>query len=151
MKYLLLCSALILSSVSGGYPTEFANQSADLDLATDGVLRSAFGFGGQKCSANSRVYVEREVKRLTGHTITDVVNQARMAWASYMLIYSDMEIIDLAEACGFGSQSRFYKVFRDHFGMPPARYRRQTRQASSAQESGSFFAIHTSPPGIADS
>ncbi|HZB02196.1 MAG TPA: aldehyde dehydrogenase family protein, partial [Actinomycetota bacterium] len=23
--------------------------------------RSAFGFGGQKCSANSRVYVEREV------------------------------------------------------------------------------------------
>ncbi|MDH5224835.1 MAG: aldehyde dehydrogenase family protein, partial [Actinomycetota bacterium] len=26
-----------------------------------GVLRSAFGFGGQKCSACSRVYVEREV------------------------------------------------------------------------------------------
>ena len=25
------------------------------------MLRSAFGFGGQKCSANSRVYVEREV------------------------------------------------------------------------------------------
>ena len=29
--------------------------------ATDGVLRSAFGFGGQKCSACSRVFVEREV------------------------------------------------------------------------------------------
>jgi|GEM_PF-3689007 len=32
MKYLLLSSALILSSVTGGYPTEFANQGADLDL-----------------------------------------------------------------------------------------------------------------------
>ena len=36
-------------------------KNADLDKATDGVLRSAFGFGGQKCSACSRVYVEREV------------------------------------------------------------------------------------------
>lgn len=95
-------------------------------------------------------HVEREVKRLTGHTITDVVNQARMAWASYMLIYSDMEIIDLAEACGFASQSRFYKVFRDHFGIAPAKYRKQIRQAPGSQETGSFFSIHTSPLGIAD-
>ena len=37
------------------------HEDADLDKATDGVLRSAFGFGGQKCSACSRVFVEREV------------------------------------------------------------------------------------------
>ena len=30
-------------------------------LAAEGVLRSAFGFSGQKCSACSRVYVERSV------------------------------------------------------------------------------------------
>ena len=35
--------------------------AADIDEATDGVMRSAFGFGGQKCSAASRVYVERPV------------------------------------------------------------------------------------------
>src|SRR6185295_7311017 len=34
---------------------------ADLDEAAEGVMRSAFGFSGQKCSANSRVYVERPV------------------------------------------------------------------------------------------
>jgi 1-pyrroline-5-carboxylate dehydrogenase len=45
----------------GGKNPAIVTKSADLDLATDGVLRSAFGFGGQKCSANSRVYVEREV------------------------------------------------------------------------------------------
>nr|MBA2702177.1 aldehyde dehydrogenase family protein [Chloroflexota bacterium] len=27
----------------------------------EGIMRAAFGFGGQKCSANSRVYVERPV------------------------------------------------------------------------------------------
>src|SRR5439155_26031215 len=34
---------------------------ADLEEAAEGIMRSAFGFGGQKCSANSRVYVERPV------------------------------------------------------------------------------------------
>src|SRR5437879_12833955 len=32
---------------------------ADLDKAAEGVVRSAFGYDGQKCSATSRVYVER--------------------------------------------------------------------------------------------
>ena len=45
----------------GGKNPVIVTKNADLDVATDGVMRSAFGFGGQKCSANSRVYVEREV------------------------------------------------------------------------------------------
>ena len=95
-------------------------------------------------------HVEREVKRLTGNTVTDVVNQARMAWASYMLIYSDIEVIDLVEECGFAGPSRFYRVFRDHFGIPPARYRKQMRLSVIPQETGPFFPIHIAPPGIGD-
>jgi 1-pyrroline-5-carboxylate dehydrogenase len=34
---------------------------ADLDAAVEGVARAAFGFGGQKCSAASRVYVQKQV------------------------------------------------------------------------------------------
>ena len=34
---------------------------ADLDKAVEGVLKSAFGFSGQKCSAASRVYVDESV------------------------------------------------------------------------------------------
>lgn len=34
---------------------------ADLDKAVKGVLNAAFGFQGQKCSATSRVYVEKTV------------------------------------------------------------------------------------------
>jgi 1-pyrroline-5-carboxylate dehydrogenase len=45
----------------GGKNPTIVSDKADLDKATDGVLRSAFGFGGQKCSANSRVYVHRSV------------------------------------------------------------------------------------------
>ena len=45
----------------GGKNPTIVTKNADLDKATDGVLRSAFGFGGQKCSACSRVFVERTV------------------------------------------------------------------------------------------
>ena len=45
----------------GGKNPAIVTASADLEEAAEGIMRSAFGFGGQKCSANSRVYVERPV------------------------------------------------------------------------------------------
>jgi 1-pyrroline-5-carboxylate dehydrogenase len=45
----------------GGKNPAIVTANADLDEAAEGVMRSAFGFDGQKCSANSRVYVERSV------------------------------------------------------------------------------------------
>ncbi len=45
----------------GGKNPTVVMASADLEAATDGVLRAAFGFSGQKCSACSRVYVERSI------------------------------------------------------------------------------------------
>jgi 1-pyrroline-5-carboxylate dehydrogenase len=47
----------------GGKNPAIVTRHADLDEAAEGVMRSAFGFDGQKCSANSRVYVERPVAR----------------------------------------------------------------------------------------
>jgi 1-pyrroline-5-carboxylate dehydrogenase len=45
----------------GGKNPAIVSRHADLDEAAEGVMRSAFGFSGQKCSANSRVYVQNEV------------------------------------------------------------------------------------------
>src|SRR5207244_10204619 len=48
----------------GGKNPAIVTASADLDKASDGVMRSAFGAQGQKCSACSRVYVQRDVRDL---------------------------------------------------------------------------------------
>jgi 1-pyrroline-5-carboxylate dehydrogenase len=48
----------IITEMGGKNPT-IVSANADLDKATDGVLRSSFGYTGQKCSACSRVLVER--------------------------------------------------------------------------------------------
>jgi 1-pyrroline-5-carboxylate dehydrogenase len=47
----------------GGKNPAIIAASADLDVATDGVLKSAFGLQGQKCSACSRIYVHSKVAR----------------------------------------------------------------------------------------
>jgi 1-pyrroline-5-carboxylate dehydrogenase len=47
----------------GGKNPAIVTRNADLEEAAEGVMRSAFGYDGQKCSANSRVYVERHVAR----------------------------------------------------------------------------------------
>jgi 1-pyrroline-5-carboxylate dehydrogenase len=49
-----------ITEMGGKNPT-IITAKADLGKAVEGVARSAFGFGGQKCSACSRVYVERAV------------------------------------------------------------------------------------------
>jgi 1-pyrroline-5-carboxylate dehydrogenase len=50
----------VLAEMGGKNPA-FVTRSADLNLATSGIARSAFGLQGQKCSAASKVYVERSV------------------------------------------------------------------------------------------
>jgi len=45
----------------GGKNAALVMESADLDAAAEGVMRSAFGLQNQKCSATSRVYAQRAV------------------------------------------------------------------------------------------
>src|SRR5256886_2687682 len=46
----------------GGKNPAIVTASADMDKAAIGVMRAAFGYGGQKCSACSRVLVDQGVK-----------------------------------------------------------------------------------------
>ncbi len=69
----------------GGKNPAIVSRKADLEEAAEGIMRSAFGFGGQKCSANSRVYVEKAVhddlvrmlvEKTEKITIGDPINRA---------------------------------------------------------------------------
>jgi len=44
----------------GGKNPVIVTKNADLEKAAEGVMKAAFGYGGQKCSACSRVYVQKE-------------------------------------------------------------------------------------------
>jgi 1-pyrroline-5-carboxylate dehydrogenase len=61
-------------SEMGGKNPAIVSASSDIEKASDGVLRAAFGFSGQKCSACSRVYVQKSIankflERLVAKTV----------------------------------------------------------------------------------
>jgi 1-pyrroline-5-carboxylate dehydrogenase len=51
----------ILLEMGSKNPT-IVSARADISKAVEGTVRAAFGYGGQKCSATSRIYVQNKVK-----------------------------------------------------------------------------------------
>ena len=45
----------------GGKNPVIVTKNANLEDAATGIVRSAFGLQGQKCSANSRIYIQKDV------------------------------------------------------------------------------------------
>jgi len=55
----------------GGKNPAIVSRNANLEDAATGILRSAFGLQGQKCSANSRIFVEAPVKDKLAQLLAD--------------------------------------------------------------------------------
>jgi len=93
--------------------------AAVLDPAVFVLGPAGFVEACHRCPA----YVSRSVSKYMGRTVTDVVNDARILYACQRLTTTRDEIVRIASDCGFSSLSHFYKVFSDHTGTPPGRYR----------------------------
>lgn len=52
----------VITAELGGKNPVIVTDSADINEAVEGVLKGAFGYSGQKCSATSRVYVHKAIK-----------------------------------------------------------------------------------------
>src|SRR5215216_3283822 len=52
---------LVIAELGGKNPV-IVTENADLDKAIEGILKATFGYTGQKCSACSRVYVQKSIK-----------------------------------------------------------------------------------------
>jgi 1-pyrroline-5-carboxylate dehydrogenase len=48
----------------GGKNPVIVTENADINNAAEGIIKAAFGYSGQKCSACSRVYVQKNIKKL---------------------------------------------------------------------------------------
>jgi 1-pyrroline-5-carboxylate dehydrogenase len=62
----------------GGKNPALVMASADLDKAADGIMRSAFGAQGQKCSACSRVYLSRTIRDEFVRLLVEKTKQIRI-------------------------------------------------------------------------
>ena len=62
----------------GGKNAAIVSRTADVETAALGVMRSAFGATGQKCSACSRVYVHRDVKAAFTERLVELTKQIKV-------------------------------------------------------------------------
>lgn len=49
----------------------------------------------------------------------------RLTEAAAMLADPDVDVLEVATRCGYGSQAAFTRAFRGRFGVPPGRFRRE--------------------------
>lgn len=66
---------------------------------------------------------ETAFRRVLGVSVNEYLLRYRLAQALHLLADSDAPILDIAFACGFGSASRFYGVFRERTGTTPRQFR----------------------------
>jgi len=59
----------------GGKNPAIVSRNADIEEAAIGIVRSAFGLQGQKCSACSRVYIEKPVYQQVLNRIVDLTKK----------------------------------------------------------------------------
>ncbi|WOO43619.1 AraC family transcriptional regulator [Rubellicoccus peritrichatus] len=76
-----------------------------------------------RIAGRSHEHVSRNCRHLMQTTPRDIVNQARIKWASMQLEISQKEIIEIAQECGFENLGHFYKLFKAHHQMTPRKYR----------------------------
>jgi len=56
--------------------------------------------------------------------LSDYLNRLRVEKASTMLLETDLLVSEISAACGFEDQSWFSKIFKNHTGISPCKYRR---------------------------
>lgn len=80
----------------------------------------------------SRRHVERLFRQNLGRSPARYYLELRLERARYLLLQSDMPIVDVAIACGFISASHFSKCYRSLFARSPQGDRRNATPADSA-------------------
>ena len=68
-------------------------------------------------------WLSREVKRKTGKTFTDLLQEKRLLTAAELLTTTDMTVLNVADAVGYDNVSYFHRIFKKQFTVSPKEYR----------------------------
>lgn len=73
----------------------------------------------------SPVSFNRLIKKRTGKTFTEYLNDTRIGYAARWLIEEDMSIAEIAFKCGFNNIANFNRVFKKSKSCTPSQYREE--------------------------
>ena len=77
--------------------------------------------------STNRTDLYKAVKAVTGKGVSEYIKEMKAEEAKRMLETSEEPIKKIVEICGFNTLSTFNRMFREHFKMSPAEYRKSNR------------------------
>lgn len=76
-----------------------------------------------KLSGYSAPIVIEAFRKYTGETVVSYLTKVKIDFAKNLLTSSDVTILDISLRLGFGSLSHFNRIFKEHTGFSPGKYR----------------------------
>ena len=68
-------------------------------------------------------WLSREIRRRTGRTFTELVQERRLNQAAWLLKNTRQRVSDIALSVGYENISYFHRIFASRFGLSPKKYR----------------------------
>jgi len=68
-------------------------------------------------------WLSKEIKRQTGKTYTELIQNKRLNQAAWLLTSTGMSVLDVALEVGYDNISYFHRIFQKKYGMTPRKYR----------------------------
>ena len=69
--------------------------------------------------------ISRIIKRHTGRTYTELIQEKRLNYAAYLLSSTELPVTDICVDVGYNNFSYFYKIFKKQFNVTPKEYRKR--------------------------
>lgn len=74
-------------------------------------------------------WLSRMIKKRTGKTYTELIQQKRMQQAAFLLRNTGLSVAETGNAVGYDNLSYFHRIFRRQYGMSPKQFRDRKAQA----------------------
>ena len=68
-------------------------------------------------------WLSKEIRKRTGKTYTELVQDKRLKQAAYLLENTGMPVTDIAIEIGYSNISYFHRIFQKRYHMTPKKYR----------------------------
>lgn len=68
-------------------------------------------------------WLSREIRRRTGRTFTELVQERRLSQAAWLLKNTRQRVSDIALSVGYENISYFHRIFAKRYGVSPKKYR----------------------------
>lgn len=64
-------------------------------------------------------WLSREIKRRTGKTFKELLQEKRLTQAAYFLKHTSLHVDEIGEAVGYSNLSYFHRIFLEKYGLTP--------------------------------